>query len=56
MSALVLQYIDKNGIRLYGVVVTGPFKELLKLKDQSDIAYMGIAQVELWKWDRTIIL
>lgn len=43
-------YINKNGIKTYGVVVTGPTKELLKLKENEHIHYATLGEVDLWNW------
>lgn len=45
-----LQYIEKNGIKHYGFVITGPTKEILTLKDEPWINVMQIDEVELWNW------
>lgn len=44
------EYIKKNGVEIYGVVVTGPTKELLKLKDSPHIRFASLGRVELWNW------
>lgn len=44
------QYIEKNGIHVYGVVVTGPTQELLKLKELEVIHSPGLGEVRLWNW------
>ena len=43
-------YIKANGIEVYGVVVTGPSKELLKLKDLDLVHLPGLGEVRLWNW------
>ncbi|TCZ80074.1 hypothetical protein E0485_04245 [Paenibacillus albiflavus] len=43
-----IQYLEKNGVKLYGVVVTGPTKEILKLKDLQWISVMRMGEARLW--------
>ncbi|MEA4924311.1 MAG: anti sigma factor C-terminal domain-containing protein [Syntrophomonadaceae bacterium] len=43
-------YIQKNGIKVYGAVVTGPSKELLKLRELSAIRHPALGEVALWNW------
>nr|WP_279615497.1 anti sigma factor C-terminal domain-containing protein [Paenibacillus typhae] len=45
-----LSYIEKNGVQLYGVVVTGPVKELLELQEDAWISHIRIGEVRLWNW------
>ncbi|WP_060206256.1 anti-sigma factor [Sporosarcina koreensis] len=44
------QYLKENGFTVYGAVVTGPVKELLKLQDASFIQGEQLGEVELWNW------
>lgn len=43
-------YIQNNGIGIYGVVVTGPTKELLKVNDIKAVTSQYLGGVELWNW------
>jgi hypothetical protein len=45
-----ISYIEKNGVKLYGAVVTGPVKELLKLKEEGWVSNMHVGEVRLWNW------
>lgn len=45
-----IPYIEKNGIHVYGAVVTGPTPELRKLKDLELIRTMKVGEVRLWNW------
>lgn len=45
-----IPYIEKNGIRIYGAVVTGPTPELRKLKDSDLIKVMKVGEMKLWNW------
>ncbi|MFJ7733758.1 anti sigma factor C-terminal domain-containing protein [Lysinibacillus sp. NPDC097231] len=44
-------YLKTNGFQAYGAVVTGPTKELLKLKNVEGISNEALGNVELWNWD-----
>ncbi|MDT2047101.1 MULTISPECIES: anti sigma factor C-terminal domain-containing protein [Bacillaceae] len=44
------KFVKKNGVRIYGIVLTGPTKELLKLKNEPSITYSSLGEVELWNW------
>ncbi len=43
-------YIEQNGVKLYGAVVTGPVKELMKLREEPWITHMRVGEVRLWNW------
>lgn len=45
-----LSYLQKHGVQLYGAVVTGPVKELLKLKEEPWVSHIRIGEVRLWNW------
>jgi len=45
-----LQYLEKNGIKHYGVVITGPTKEILKLKNEKAISTIEVDEVGFWNW------
>lgn len=47
-----ISYIEEHGVRLYGAVVTGPTKELLKLKDDPLVSNIRIGKVTLWDWNK----
>lgn len=44
------QYIKDNGIQVYGIVITGPTKELLKLQELKTVHSPALGDVELWNW------
>ena len=46
----VLRYIEDNGIRLYGAVITGPTKQMLALKDDSTVLHVQLGESALWNW------
>lgn len=45
-----INYIEDNGLKSYGGVITGPTKEILKLKDNDAIRGIYIGEVLLWNW------
>lgn len=47
-----IQFLEKNGVLHYGMVVTGPSKELLKLQKESWISALEVDEVGFWNWDR----
>lgn len=46
-----LAYLNDNGIKHHGVVVTGPMKGLSKLQNEEFINAVAIAEVGFWNWD-----
>jgi hypothetical protein len=46
-----LHYVQENGETIYGVVVTGPAKELLKLRDTAFVKQIRVGEVRLWNWN-----
>ncbi len=47
-----IDYLNKHGVRIYGIVVTGPSKEILKLREEDWIAGMRLGEVRLWNWEQ----
>ncbi|GED58545.1 anti-sigma factor [Brevibacillus formosus] len=45
-------YLQQNGVRIYGAVLTGPTKELLKLKAEKSITAAFLGKVDWWNWER----
>ena len=43
-------YVEENGVKTYGVVVTGPTKELLRLQEHENIIYATVGEVDYWNW------
>ena len=43
-------YLMKEGFQVYGAVVTGPVKELLKLKDNGQIQGASLGDMTYWNW------
>jgi len=46
------EYLQEEGFIVYGAVVTGPVKELLKLKDAPFVQGEQLGEVELWNWEK----
>lgn len=44
----ILTFIEQNGVSIYGAVVTGPTKEILKLREQTWITSMRVGETRLW--------
>lgn len=44
-------YLMKNGFQVYGAVVTGPVKELLKLRDLEQIQGADLGKMTYWNWE-----
>ena len=44
------QYIIKNGIKIYGLRITGPSNELIKLTQALDIRTMSVVDMAFWNW------
>jgi hypothetical protein len=49
-----LNYIQNNGVQIYGMTITGPSKQLLKLKEEAFIAHIRLGEVRLWNWEERI--
>ncbi len=47
---LRLQYMEQHGIKVYGAIVTGPVRELEKLREEQAFYEFQLGQVELWNW------
>lgn len=45
-----IDYIKSNGVNIYGVVATGPTKEILKLKNEKWVSGVKVGDVEFWNW------
>ena len=44
------QYVKDNGVKVYGIVITGPSKELLKLQNSPHVRYATLGDIEIWNW------
>jgi hypothetical protein len=45
------EYLKENGFEVYGAVVTGPVKELLKLKELDMIQGVQVGEFDYWNWE-----
>jgi hypothetical protein len=43
-------YILKNGIKIYGLRITGPSSELIKLTKELDARTMSVVDIDFWNW------
>ncbi|MBN2983731.1 anti-sigma factor C-terminal domain-containing protein [Cohnella algarum] len=46
-----IDYVEQNGIRHYGAVITGPTKEVLKLQNEAWAAEIVVDEVRFWNWE-----
>ena len=46
-----LTYLRKNGVQVYGATVTGPVRELEKLKEVQEFMEFRLGRIEVWNWD-----
>lgn len=46
-----LDYLNKNGVKIIGVTITGPTKEILKLREDNLVGVIRIGESRLWNWD-----
>jgi len=44
-------YLQEHGVRIYGTVLTGPTKELLKLREEPSITAAFLGKVDWWNWE-----
>lgn len=44
-------YLNDQGFQAFGAVVTGPVKELLKLKELAGIHKVTLGEITYWNWD-----
>ncbi|MED1738414.1 anti-sigma factor [Bacillus swezeyi] len=45
-----LDYVEKNGVNVYGAVITGPSKEIENLIEKGPVKAAKVGEVELWNW------
>ncbi|MFV8826514.1 anti-sigma factor [Alkalihalobacterium sp. APHAB7] len=45
-----LQYLETEGIFHYGVVITGPTKEILALREEPWVTIVQVDEVTFWNW------
>ncbi|WP_391203762.1 anti sigma factor C-terminal domain-containing protein [Psychrobacillus sp. L4] len=44
-------YLNEEGFQAYGAVVTGPVKELLKLKELKEVRSVQLGEITYWNWN-----
>ncbi|HHY22430.1 MAG TPA: hypothetical protein GX525_11285 [Bacilli bacterium] len=47
----VENYVNEHGVKIFGVVVTGPTEEILKLKDHPAVTYVTVGEIDWWNWN-----
>lgn len=47
-----IHYIEENGFKTYGVVVTGPKNDIEALSELPMVRHMKLGEVKLWNWAR----
>lgn len=45
-----LKYLRTNGVTVYGAVVTGPVRELEKLRTFAEFHHFQLGRIEVWNW------
>ena len=45
-----IDYVNEHGVRSYGLVVTGPTKELLKLSEHPHVTNPALGETDWWNW------
>jgi hypothetical protein len=45
-----IQFLEENGFMVYGAVVTGPTKELLRLQQLEEIQGVQLGEITFWNW------
>ncbi len=46
-----IDYLETNGFKHYGVVITGPTKEILKLREEPWVGDLKVDEVSFWNWN-----
>ena len=47
-----LAYLKSNGMQVFGAVVTGPVRELEKLKQVPGLRDLRLGRIEVWNWEK----
>ncbi|RJE88371.1 hypothetical protein D3P07_10205 [Paenibacillus sp. 1011MAR3C5] len=45
-----IEYVSEHGARSYGLIVTGPTKELLKLRQHEHVTRPALGETDWWNW------
>lgn len=45
-----INFVEKNGVKILGMVITGPTKEILKLKQETWIRGVTVGEIDWWNW------
>ncbi len=46
-----IDFLEKNGVQHYGIVLTGPTKEVLKLQTEAWVGDIQVDEVDFWNWN-----
>lgn len=42
--------VKKHGVKVYGIVIIGPSKELVKLQNSPHVRDATLGDIEFWNW------
>ncbi|MBS7685532.1 anti sigma factor C-terminal domain-containing protein, partial [Vibrio cholerae] len=45
-----ISFLEKNGVKTYGAVVTGPKAEVEKLMSHEKVRKLKVGEARLWNW------
>lgn len=45
------KYVLDNGIKIYGLRITGPSDEILRIHEALDIRYESVEKIDFWYWE-----
>ncbi|MEH7464228.1 anti-sigma factor C-terminal domain-containing protein [Bacillus thuringiensis] len=45
-----IAYVEKNGIKSYGAVITGPKEEIVKILENEHVRKWKVGESRLWNW------
>lgn len=45
-----ISFLEKNGVKTYGMVVTGPKVEVEKLMRHEKVRKLKVGEARLWNW------
>ncbi|MCQ6561969.1 anti sigma factor C-terminal domain-containing protein [Paenibacillus mendelii] len=45
-----MAYLNEQGLQVYGAIVTGPIRELEKLKQEKQLHLFELGRIEPWNW------
>lgn len=48
-----VNFLEDNGFHHYGIAITGPTKEILKLKEEDLVQTIELDEIGFWNWQRS---